>query len=132
MMSKPMKTLELHYPTIQFLIINKIIQVYERYDGANKMQIEQHWVIPQTVPYSGQRNWKHQNLKNGKVRFRLNNNVKKEREDSRLNAIECLKTSFPFGENSNSREHDTPGWISQSKQSIPISDWRAEPLSFHL
>ena len=31
-----------------------------------------------------------------------------------------------------SREYDTPGWISQSKQSIPISDWRAEPLSFHL
>ena len=62
MMAKPMKTLELHYPTIQFLII-KIIQVYERYDGANKMQIEQHWVIPQTVPYSVQRNWKQQNLK---------------------------------------------------------------------
>ena len=34
----------------------KIIQVYERYDGANKMQIEQHWVIPQTVPYSVERN----------------------------------------------------------------------------
>ena len=32
----------------------KIIQVYERYDGENKMQIEQHWVIPQTVPYSVQ------------------------------------------------------------------------------
>ena len=40
----------------------KIIQVYERYDGANKMQIEQHWVIPQTVLYSVQRNWKQQNL----------------------------------------------------------------------
>lgn len=26
--------------------IFKIIQVYERYDGANKMQIEQHCVIP--------------------------------------------------------------------------------------
>ena len=34
--------------------IFKIIQVYERYNGANKMQIEQHWVIPQTVPYSEQ------------------------------------------------------------------------------
>ena len=32
-----------------------------------------------------------QNLKNGKVRFRLNNNVEKEMEDSRLDAIECLK-----------------------------------------
>ena len=36
----------------------KIIQEYERYDVANKMQIEQHWVIPQTVPYSEQRNGK--------------------------------------------------------------------------
>ena len=35
--------------------IFKIIQVCERYDGANKMQIEQR-VIPQTVPYSEQRN----------------------------------------------------------------------------
>ena len=25
--------------------IFKIIQIYERYDGADKMQIEQHWVI---------------------------------------------------------------------------------------
>ena len=31
--------------------ILKIIQVYERYDGENKMQIEQHWVNPQTVQY---------------------------------------------------------------------------------
>ena len=68
-----------------------------------------HRVIPQTVPYSVQRNWKQQNLKNGKVRFRLNNNVEKEGEDSRLDAIECVKTSFPFGENSISREYDTPG-----------------------
>ena len=29
-----------------------------------------------------------------------------------------------------SREYDTPGWISQSKQSIPISDWRAAQLPF--
>ena len=42
-----------------------------------------------------------QNLKNGEVRFRLNNNVEKEMEDSRLDAIECVKISFPFGENSN-------------------------------
>ena len=74
--------------------IFKIIQVYECYDGANK-------VIPQTVPYSVQRNWKQQNLKNGKVRFPLNNNVEKKMEDSKLDAIECLKTFFPFGENSN-------------------------------
>ena len=36
----------------------KIIQVCERYDGANKMQIEQHCVITQTVAYSEQINWK--------------------------------------------------------------------------
>ena len=82
-------------------LLIKIIQVYERYEGANKMQIEQHWVIPQTVQYSAQRNWKQQvlrshwqqNLKNGKVRYRLNINIRKEIEDSRLNAIECLQLS---------------------------------------
>ena len=54
------------------------------------MQIEQHCVIPQTVPYSEQRKLEttsttktQQNLKNGKVRFRLNIDVR----DSRLNAI---------------------------------------------
>ena len=31
---------------------------------------------------------KQHNLKNGKVRFRLNNDVRKEMKDSRLNAIE--------------------------------------------
>ena len=38
---------------------------------------------------------KQQNLKNGKVRFRLNIDVRKEMEDSRLNfALECLKTDY--------------------------------------
>ena len=37
---------------------------------------------------------KQQNLKNGKVRFRLNIDVRKEMEDSRLNTIECLKTDY--------------------------------------
>ena len=36
-----------------------------------------------------------------------------------------LRANFAF-------QYDTPGWISQSKQSIPICDWRAEPLSLHL
>ena len=35
---------------------------------------------------------KQQNLKNDKLRFRLNIDVRKEMEDSRLNAIECRKT----------------------------------------
>ena len=33
-------------------------------------------------------------MKNGKVRFRLNIDVRKEMEDSRLNAIECPKTDY--------------------------------------
>ena len=37
---------------------------------------------------------KQQNLKNDKVRFRLNIDVRKEMEDSRLNALECLKTDY--------------------------------------
>ena len=37
---------------------------------------------------------KQRKLKNGKVRFRLNIDVRKEMEDSRLNAIECLKTDL--------------------------------------
>ena len=36
---------------------------------------------------------KQQNLKNGTVRFRLNNDIRKEMEDLRLNAIKQL---FPF------------------------------------
>ena len=64
------------------------------------MQIEQHCVIPQAVPYSvhvkkletTSITKKQQNLKNGKVRFRLNNDLRKEMEDPRLKGIECLKT----------------------------------------
>ena len=37
---------------------------------------------------------KQQNLKNGKVRFRLNIHVRMELENSRLNVIECYKTDY--------------------------------------
>ena len=37
---------------------------------------------------------KQHNLKNGKMKFRLNIDVRKEMEDSRLNAIEFLKTDY--------------------------------------
>ena len=64
------------------------------------MQIEQRRVIPQTVLYSIQEtgNKKYyrenkENLKHGKVRFRLNIDVRKEKEDSRMNAI---KTKIAF------------------------------------
>ena len=40
---------------------NNIIQIYERYDGANKRQIELN--TPQTVSYSEQRNWTQQVLR---------------------------------------------------------------------
>ena len=39
---------------------------------------------------------KQQNLQNRKVRFRLNIDVRKEMEDSRLNAIECVKGQLSF------------------------------------
>ena len=77
--------------------IFKIIQVYERYDGANKMQIEQHWVIPSIFSAKELKTTstrkKQQNLKNGKVSFRLNIDVRKELEDSRLKAIEEYNSS---------------------------------------
>ena len=39
---------------------------------------------------------KQQNLKNGKARFRLNIDGRKEMEDSRLNALEVRKRSTEF------------------------------------
>ena len=60
------------------------------------MQIEQHRVIPQTVPYSEQEIGSNKyyedttELTNGKVTFCLNIDVRKEMEDSRLNAIKQL------------------------------------------
>ena len=51
--------------------IHKVIQVYERYDGANKMQIAQHRVIPQTVPYSVQRNWKQRVLRRNNKMWKM-------------------------------------------------------------
>ena len=61
----------------------KMIQVYERYDGENKMQIEQHWVIFAKKLETTSSTKKQENVKNGKVRFRLNNDVRKEMEDSK-------------------------------------------------
>ena len=82
--------------------IFKIIQLYELYDGENEMQLN--WT---TLSYSSNcsifsaekletigTTKKQQNLKNGKVRFRLNIDVRKEMEDSRLNAIEWFKTDY--------------------------------------
>ena len=77
--------------------IFKIIQVYKRYDGANKMQIEQlnnTELFLKLFHIQCKEIGKQQNLKNGKVSFRLNTDVRKELEDSRLKAIECLKTDY--------------------------------------
>ena len=49
-----------------FGVIFKIIQIDERlYDGANKMQIEQHWVIglTETVSYSSKEIGNNKNYK---------------------------------------------------------------------
>ena len=85
-----------------FTGIFKIIQVYERYDSANKLQIEQqYWTLSYSSNcsiFSAKRlettstTKKQQNLKNGNMKFRLNIDVRKDMEDSRLNAIEFLKT----------------------------------------
>ena len=68
--------------------ILKIIWIYKRCDCANKTQIEQ-LSDPQTVLCSEQRNSKQielirkqRELENGKVRFRLNIYVRKEKEES--------------------------------------------------
>ena len=50
------------------------------------------------------------NLKNGEVRFRLNIVVRKELEDSRLNAIECLKTDYV-------RKRSTEFWVQEYNSS---------------
>ena len=75
--------------------IFKIIQIYEHYDGANKVQIEQHWVIRQTVLYSEQRKWQQKVLwRKQRELEKLCENimfVRKEKEDSWLSAIKTKK-----------------------------------------
>ena len=115
----------------------KIIQICERYDSANKMQIEQHRVTAQTVPHSGRakklektsKMKKQQNLKNSKVRFRLNIDVRKKMEDSRLNAIRQLIMFVKFRLNFSSKSttayvHLTESllnnWLKNSNISVDI------------
>ena len=78
--------------------IFKIIQIYERYDSSNKMRIEQHWAIAQTVPYSEQQVVRRNNRtwKMAKWDFAWIIDVRKEMEDSRLNAIRQLITFVKF------------------------------------
>ena len=81
--------------------IIQISEVYERYDGANKtcklnntelflklFHIQCKKLETTTTTK------KQQNLKNDKVKFCLNIDIRKEMEDSRLHAIECLKTDY--------------------------------------
>ena len=76
--------------------IFKIIQIYERYDGANKMQsyCSNCSIIRAKKLETTSTTKKQQNLKNGKVRFRLNIDVRKEMEDSRPYAIRQLPITF--------------------------------------
>ena len=76
-----------------FGVIFKIIQIYQRYDGANKMQIEQHWVIDlsETVSYSSKEIGNNKNYEETTElekwhsrRFCLNIDIRKE--DGRLKA----------------------------------------------
>ena len=83
-----------------FGVIFKIIHIYEGYDGANKMQTEQHWVIGlqlfhiQSKEIGNNKNYeKTTELENGTVRFGLNIDIRKEMEGSRLNIIKQL---IPF------------------------------------
>ena len=85
----------------KFGVIFKIIQIYERYDGANIMQIEQHWVYISQTHYSIFRaknlettsaTEKQHNLKNWQSE--ISPDIRKEMEDSRLNAV---KQPIPFG-----------------------------------
>ena len=89
--------------------IFETIHIYVRYDGANNMQIEQHWVTPQTVPYSEQRNGNNKYYKEtteleiGRLRFHPSIDVRKEMEDTRLNAIKQLITFVKFWLNFSSK-----------------------------
>ena len=80
-----------------FGVVFKIIQVYERCDGANKMQIE-HRVVGlklfhiQSKEIGNNKNYEETTELEKWQRFRLNIEVRKEMEDSRLNAIEVRKT----------------------------------------
>ena len=85
--------------------IFKIFQIYERYDSSNKMQIAQHWAIAQTVPYSEQQVVRRNNRtwKMAKWDFAWIIDVRKEMEDSRLNAIRQLITFVKFRLNFSSK-----------------------------
>ena len=85
--------------------IFKIIQICKRYDSPNKMQIGQHWVIAQTVPYSEQQVvWRNDRTwKMAKWDFAWITDVRKEMEDSRLNAIRQLITFVKSRLNFNSK-----------------------------
>ena len=81
----------------KIIIIFKIIQVYERYDGANKTS--SNCSISRAKKLEKKSTTKEQqNLKIGKVRYRRNiRDVRKE--DSRLNAIKQLITLVKRGLN---------------------------------
>lgn len=84
--------------TVRLWWIFKLTQVYECYDAANKLEIEQRWVIPPTQSREiGRKKYyeetRQENLKNGSGRFHLNIDVRKEKEDSWLNVI---KTKIAF------------------------------------
>ena len=78
-------------------MIFKIIQIYQRYDQMVQTQCKLNntelsaslnlFHIRAKKLRTTRTTKKQQNLKNGTVRFRLNIDIRKEMEDSRLNAI---------------------------------------------
>ena len=81
-----------------FDVIFKIIQIYQRYEGANKMQIEQHWVIglSETVSYSSKEIGNNKNYEETTELEKGHTEISPEywhrKGDGRLKA-ECHKTT---------------------------------------
>ena len=96
-------------------------QIFERWDDANKMQIRHLDNAELFLKlYSEQRNWKQsatkkqENFKNGKVRFCLNIDIRKDKEDSWLSAIKTkiafakARLNFQQQEHNNCNRHCSP------------------------
>ena len=76
--------------------IYKVIQVYERYDDANKMQIDNTEIFLKLFHIQCKEIGNNKCYEETTEYWRQNIDVRKEMEDSRLNAIEVRKRSTEF------------------------------------
>ena len=84
----------LHVGYLRLLRFMSVMMVQTKCKLNNKLFLKLfHIGAKKLETTSTTKNWQ-QNLKNCKVRFRLNIDVRKEMEDSRLNAIECVRTVY--------------------------------------